>query len=109
MIRDRGLIKWQPAHFMPEQAKMLKDLKYEENKHKKPQLDEQAFENMGIKVIESLNYTLPIKITIWKDGYFKNYIGIIDKVDPLMKYILLQTDENTICIMIDDITALERN
>ena len=109
MIRDRSKKKWQFAFGMPEQIKMLKNLQYEENKQKKPQLDEQAFESMGVKVIESLNYTLPIKITIWKDGYFKNYIGIIDKVDPLMKYILLQSDENTLCIMIDDITAVERN
>lgn len=108
MIRDRGKIKWQPAHFMPEQTKMLKDMYSDDRKLKRPQLDEQKYEEIGLIVMDSLHYTLPIKVTIWKDGYFKDHIGIINKVDPLMTYIILETNNNSFRILIDNITAVER-
>ena len=109
MILDRGKKKWQFAFGMPEQVKMLRDLRREDNKQKKPQLDEQENEVIGIIVMESLNYTLPIKITVWNDGYFKSHIGFVDKVDQLMKYLILQTNEDKLYLMIDDITSVERN
>lgn len=108
MIRDRGLIKWQPAHFMPEHRKMLNTLQHVSNKHKKPQLDEQELEEIGIVVTDSLNCTLPVRITVWQDGYFKNYSGIVSKVDPLMKQIHFDAEGHNEQIMFCDITAAER-
>lgn len=108
MIRDRGKIKWQPAHFLPEQVTLLKKLHIDANKQRKPQLDEQEYEAIGIIVMESLNYTLPVKITIWQNGDFKDHIGIVDKVDLLMKYLILHTNEEKLYILIDEITAVER-
>lgn len=108
MIRDRGLLKWQPAHFMPEHRKMLNTLQKDSNKQKKPQLDEQELEEIGIIVTESLDYALPVKLTIWKDGYYKSHFGVISKVDQLMKYILLDTERYKEQIMISDITSVER-
>ncbi|QVY60912.1 YolD-like family protein [Cytobacillus gottheilii] len=109
MLRDRGLLKWQPAHFMPEHRKMLSDVDQDYYKQAKPQLDEQELEEIGIIVMESLNYTLEIKITIWQAGYFNDHIGIVSRVDYLMKYIFLEKEDENIKIMIVDITAVERN
>lgn len=107
MIRDRGLIKWQ-GFFMPEHVGMLKKNNKEDMKIKKPILDEQELEEIGIIVMDSLNYTLPIKVTTWQDGYFKNQSGVVDKVDYLMKFLLLETENDKKQIMIKDITAVER-
>ena len=107
MIRDRGLKKWH-GFFMPEQVGMLKELNVEDKKQIKPQLDEQELEEIGFIVMDSLNHTLSIKITIWRDGFFTSLTGIVDKVDMLNKYILFETEEEKLKIMIDDITAVER-
>jgi hypothetical protein len=108
MIRDRGKIKWQPAHFMPEHRKMLNQLTIDGKKQKKPQLDEQEFEEIGIIVMDSLNYSLPVKVTIWENGFFHVVVGIVDKVDLLMKYILFECDNEKRRILIEKITAVER-
>ncbi|MBS4191727.1 YolD-like family protein [Bacillus sp. FJAT-49705] len=108
MIRDRGLIKWQPAHFMPEHRKLLNGLNYDDNKCKKPELDEQKLEEIGIVVMDSLNHTLPVKVTTWQDGYLRFHEGIISKVDYLMKCMILETNNGNEKIMINDITAVER-
>jgi len=107
LIRDRGLKKWH-GFFMPEQVGMLKELNVEDKKQIKPQLDEQELEEIGFIVMDSLNHTLSIKITIWRDGFFTSLTGIVDKVDMLNKYILFETEEEKLKIMIDDITAVER-
>jgi len=109
MIRDRGKLKWQSAFFMPEHVKLLKNLYSNANKQRKPQLDEQEYETIGIIVMESLNYSLPIKVTVWNEGYFEEHIGIVDKVDELMKYLILQTNNNKLHLIIDDIISVERN
>lgn len=108
MIRDRGRIKWQPASFLPQQFTMLKGIFQDDTKSKKPVLDEQELEEINIIVMESLNYTLPIKVTIWQHGFFTHYQGVVDKVDHLMMYILLETAKGKERIMINDITGVER-
>lgn len=108
MIRDRGLKKWQAASFLPQQWTMLKGVYRDDTKVKKPTLDEQELEDINIIVMESLNYTLPIKVTIWRNGFFINFIGIVAKVDPIKLCILMEINKNTERIMINDITGVER-
>ncbi|MCU1808140.1 YolD-like family protein [Cytobacillus firmus] len=108
MIRDRGKIKWLPAHFMPEHRAMLKRIIIDDLKQKKPHLDEHEFEEIGYIVMESLKYTIPIRVTIWKDGLFEFTTGIVDKVDMHMKYLLLESNGELSRISIQEITAVER-
>ncbi|WP_082341254.1 YolD-like family protein [Sporosarcina globispora] len=108
MIRDRGKMKWQSAFFMPEHVKMLKQITFDDKKQKKPLLDEQEFEEIGFIVMDSLNYTIPIKVTIWQEGFFETITGIVAKVDMLMKYILFECDDGRRRISIGEITGVER-
>lgn len=108
MIRDRGLKKWQAASFLPQQWTMLKGIYHDDTKSKKPVIDEQELEEINIIVMESLNYTLPIKLTIWRSGFFIYLIGIVAKVEPIKMYILIEINNNTEKLMINDITAAER-
>lgn len=108
MISDRGKMKWQSAFFMPEHVKLLKQITHDDRKQQKPQVDEQKYEEIGFIVMESLDYTIPIKVTIWQDGFFKVITGVVDKVDMLMKYILIEFEESNRRILIDEITSVER-
>lgn len=108
MIPDRGKLKWQPALFMPEHRKMLNQLSVDDKKQRKPVLDEQEFEEIGYLFMESLNYSILIRITVWKGGFFEATTGIVDKVDELMKYILFETDNDIRKLFIEDILQAER-
>ena len=108
MLHERGKLKWRPAFFMPQQVAMLKQLENEDKKQKKPLLDEQELEEISIIVMESICYTLSIKVVIWQDGHYYEKTGVVHKVNHLMEYILLETDSGEEKIMLDDITAVVR-
>lgn len=108
MIRDRGAIKWHSAFFMPEHVKMLKQLKEDDKKQQKPQMDEQELEEIGFIVMESLYDTFPIKITLWEYGYFFDIIGIVGKVDTFEKKIMVETDLEKKYIDIEKITRVKK-
>jgi hypothetical protein len=108
MIQDRGKMKWHGAFFMPEHVKMLKYLKNDYEKQKKPQLDEDELHEIGFIVMESLHYTLPIQITIWEDGFFEEYIGIVYKVDYHNRKIKLEVDSKDLDLDIRKITSVKR-
>ncbi|NRG48466.1 YolD-like family protein [Bacillus sp. CRN 9] len=108
-MRDRGMIKWQPAFFMPQQKESIENFYHEEAKIKKPILDKQQFEEMGIIIMESLNYTLPIHINRWESGYIYKEHGIVDKLDYLMQYIIFENNKQKIKIKITNIISVERD
>ncbi|MDM5205349.1 YolD-like family protein [Cytobacillus kochii] len=108
-MRDRGMIKWQPAFFMPQQKESIENFYHEETKIKKPLLDEQQFEEMGIIIMESLKYTLPIYINRWESGQIYKEHGIVDKLDYLMQYIIFENNKQKIKIKIPNIISVERD
>lgn len=108
MLRDRGKMKWQ-GFFMSEHTELLKQIPGVYEKIKKPQLDNQELEEIQIITMESLNYTLTIKMTIWIDGFTKAYEGIVDKIDHINMFIHLETNELKILkFHIDEVISVER-
>lgn len=94
---------------MTEHTSLLKDYASDYDQEKKPTLDEQDLEEINIIIYESLNYCLPIKVVVWKDGYFNTLEGIVNKIDYLTKSVSLLTDDGEIIkIQIDAITKTER-
>ncbi|MDQ0187766.1 hypothetical protein J2S16_004412 [Cytobacillus kochii] len=59
--------------------------------------------------MESLNYTLTIKMTFWVDGFTKPYEGIVGKIDHINMYIYLKTNDLKILkFHIDEVISVER-
>lgn len=109
MIRDRGKVKWQPAHFLPEQKNLLNELYDNAAKQKKPIIDEQAQEQISILIMESLHYTMQISINTWKNGHFNKITGIVDKLDYMMQYIIFDDEKIKHQISLNDIVGVERD
>lgn len=108
MIRDRGEKKW-TSIMIPEHVKMLRDLWDEQKLVEKPILDEQAFEQIGIVIMDSLKHTIDIKLTYWKNGRFEEVIGVVGRVDMQIKQVRMNLEDEEIeYIMLDNITAAER-
>lgn len=109
VLKDRGSKKWVTAFMMPEHVKMMNDFHKDYQKVPKPILDEQEMEQLGIIIMESLNYTLDIRLTMWKDGYFEEVKGIVSKVDVLLKQINIEISHGEFKqIRIENITSVER-
>jgi hypothetical protein len=109
LIRDRGLMKWHAALMQPEHIKLLREQEKVDSYDKKPELDEQEYEQLGIVAMESLHYTHPIKITFWQNGFFKVIIGIILQVDFLQKELKVELlNDDKVIILIDSIKSIER-
>lgn len=108
MYKDRGMQKWQ-GFILSEHTGMIIEEEYDYKKVPKPELDEQAYEQLGIVIMESLNYTTDIKVTYWKDGYYNVVIGVVDKVNWQLKQIKIMVDEEECMhLFIKDIVAAER-
>ena len=101
---------WESSRIMlPEHVELLVQQKEDRKKVPKPIIDEQAFAEIGIVIMDALRHELEIQITTWKDGHFINHKGIVDRVDYQMKYILLLQDNDEFeHITISDIVAAER-
>lgn len=107
-IRDRGIIKFLPAHFMPEHRKMLRELERDMNRMQKPLLDEYQIEEMQRRVCETMEFGQPVKLTVWRDGYTNEEIGRVHYLEPLQKEVRLKTELGTISrIKFADIIKVE--
>ncbi|MGG0889963.1 YolD-like family protein [Cytobacillus horneckiae] len=95
---------------MPEHVKMLKDIEVDANKTSKPQLDEHQLEEIPIVIMESLHYTLPIKLSTWENGFTNHMTAIVDNLDMIRREIRveIQTNYEMKCIHIEKIIAAER-
>ncbi|MEH6992912.1 YolD-like family protein [Neobacillus drentensis] len=59
-IRDRGVKKWQGAFFMPEQAKMHREIWRDDQRQAKPILDDYQTEEFDLRILK--------KAVLWCGG-----------------------------------------
>ncbi|MDY0276769.1 MAG: YolD-like family protein [Acholeplasma sp.] len=91
--QDRGLMKWAPFDALVGHSELIAKRRYELNKKDKPELLEDALEEMNRNLFEAFNLNKAISISYFKDGYFYETYGNIKKIDHLKKTILLTTYE----------------
>ncbi|KAA9012287.1 YolD-like family protein [Niallia endozanthoxylica] len=94
---DRGLMKWN-GFFMPEQKELIKQAYIESLKTAKPILDEGQLHEMNDLLIKSMQDYEPIKLTLWMDGFIKDFGPVIvHKIDPYQRhlYVLYKNGKQT--------------
>ncbi|PAE21951.1 hypothetical protein CHH80_03375 [Bacillus sp. 7504-2] len=107
-LTEGSNLRWESSRMMlPEHKELLIKMGKDKEKVPKPALDEQELEQININIYNSLNYTMPIKVIIWKDGYFKGIEGIVDKIDYVTKTLLIDTDKEILKLSINDISKTE--
>jgi hypothetical protein len=92
-IRDRGMLKFLPAHFAPEQRAMLRELARDELRQPKPLLDEYEIEELESRICDAMEYTIPVKISKWADGFIYEEQGFVHYLDPIRKEVRVVTEE----------------
>ncbi|WP_332632547.1 YolD-like family protein [Halalkalibacter flavus] len=93
---------------LPEHVEALRHRKEEQKKLPKHELDEQELEEISIVIMDSLKYKLEVKITYWKEGYYREMIGVVDLVDVQTKKIKPRVDDDIEYLFIDCLKQVER-
>lgn len=91
-LKDRGKIKWRPAHFMPEHRAMLKNLEREQLAQSKPKIDEYELEEFENKIHYAMEFAFQLKVKVWREGFFREYKGRINRLDGISRKIYMELE-----------------
>ncbi|WP_071460742.1 YolD-like family protein [Bacillus massilinigeriensis] len=107
-INDRGIIKWLPAAYMPEQRAMLRELERDELRQPKPILDEYEIEELESRICYAMEFNFPVAISKWSDGFTYEEKGRIHYLDPIRKEVRMKSSGGALIhIKFADILAVE--
>jgi hypothetical protein len=89
-IKDRGKMKWQGAFFMPEHIKMLGNLRTDYYRTDKPELDVYQVNEFDERICEAMANQLPVKVTVWENGFTRSINGMVHYIDPLTQELRIE-------------------
>ncbi|SEM74004.1 YolD-like protein [Mesobacillus persicus] len=90
-LRDRGKMKWKGAFFMPEQVKAQHELWRDTQRQIKPIIDEDEKEEFDQQIGYAMEYNLPVKLTIWGDGFTEVITGKVYYIDQITHQLRIET------------------
>ncbi|MGE7591892.1 YolD-like family protein [Peribacillus frigoritolerans] len=95
---------------LPEYVKLLNDVN-KDYYQVKPILDEYKLEEFENKIHTAMEFSSAVKFTVWEDGFDWEYTGMIHRLDPLTKKMILLELENEkghiIRVKFEDIVGVE--
>jgi hypothetical protein len=91
-IRDRGKIKWRPAAFMPLGFEMTRVMFKDQERQPKPLIEEYEKEDYDQRIAYAMESNLPLKITVWSDGFTTELSGLIHYVQPITHQLCIEVD-----------------
>ncbi|WMX58506.1 YolD-like family protein [Peribacillus sp. R9-11] len=95
MNKDRGMLKWQPALMLPELKKLHEQVTQDYFRVSKPILDEYLIQEIEEQITYSMEYILPVTITLYNDGFPKDIKGFFVYLDPINKKIKFELEDQT--------------
>ncbi|MBT2757557.1 YolD-like family protein [Mesobacillus foraminis] len=94
-IRDRGKLKWLPAHFMPEHRSFLREMQRDQLRKAKPLIDEYELEDFERRICEAMEFNQRVVISKWTDGFIIQETGRVHYLDPIRKEIRMVSEDGT--------------
>jgi hypothetical protein len=82
-IRDRGKIKWNAASFMPQVFEQQRAMFKDDERQPRPLLSEFDTEEFDQRIAYAMAYRLPVKLSVWDNGFIADITGHIHRVDPI--------------------------
>lgn len=101
-LRDRGMVKWAPYKFLPEQEDYLEKMEEEKNKVDKPLLSDDELIELDTK-LSTYNRGDPISIEYYDYGFIKTVDDYLDYIDAINKRIVLK---NRMSIPVSNVLSL---
>ncbi len=84
--------KWAPFNSVIHEKEILKELQMEKSKIRKPILSEEMIERIERQIIECYENQSLVEITYYYKEHLLKKTGIITKIDPVGKKIVLNQD-----------------
>lgn len=107
MIKDRGMMKWR-GMMLPEHVQSLKELATDQLRERKPILDEYQIQEYEEKIHYAMAFNLPLKLSVWQDGFTDVYTVYVHYVDSLNKQIRAKDNEDMVLVIrFEDIVEVE--
>jgi hypothetical protein len=107
-IRDRGKLKWLPAHFMPEHRAYLREMYQDQIRTSKPLIDQYELQEFERVICEAMEYNQMVAISKWSDGFIIKESGHVHYLDPIQKEVRMVSEDGTVFrIKFSDITGLK--
>jgi hypothetical protein len=107
-IRDRGMLKFLPAHFAPEHRALLRELAIDERRQSKPLIDEYEIQELEDRICYAMEYNFPLVISKWEDGFTYEERGFVHYLDPIKKEVrMVSGDGAVVSIKFADIVGVE--
>ncbi|MEH7374915.1 YolD-like family protein [Neobacillus drentensis] len=82
-IRDRGLIKWNAASFMPQVFEQQRAMFKDQERQPRPLLSEFDTEEFDQRIAYAMAYKLTVRLTVWDDGFTSEMTGRVHHVYPI--------------------------
>lgn len=95
-IKDRGVLKWAPAAFMPAVFEMQRDMLRDEERLPMPMLDEYQTEAFDATICWAMEYRLPVKLSVWENGFTSAIVGRVHVRDEVTKELRVKLADGTI-------------
>ncbi|MEC1260406.1 YolD-like family protein [Bacillus swezeyi] len=107
MLKDRGNIKW-VSMMLPEHVELLREYHESLQKHEKPILDEQKYEEFNDIICEAMAENRLLQFAYYRQGEVKTLVGRIHYVDALKRELRIVTPADEICMLkMDDMIEIE--
>jgi len=93
LVRDRGNTKW-TAMMLTEHKELLKEWGIKQEDVDPPAHDEDFLAEIADMLSRSLIDQQAVKIKYWKSKRHLDVTGTVKKIDPMLKAILIEIDDN---------------
>ena len=94
-LNDRGLQKWQGMIF-PEQKAMFNEMLRDDERQPKRIADEYELVEFDEKLHYAIAYNMPVRLTVWDDGFTEDLLGHIHYIDEITKEVRLKVADGSV-------------
>lgn len=95
-IKDRGVLKWAPASFMPEGFAMTRAMFKDQERQEMPLIDEYEIEEYDRKICYAMEYSLTVRLSVWEDGYIIGVTGRVHRRDEITRELRIVLADGTV-------------
>jgi len=104
---QRGNKLWESHRmFLPEHKEALHERKREVKKIAKPILDEDALEQLQIKLMETLHQKIERKFSYYEDGKILTVCGFVTKIHSIERWVKISNRKDSIKIDLENMVDI---
>ncbi|MEH6942452.1 YolD-like family protein [Bacillus sp. JJ722] len=92
MYKDRGLMKWSPAAFLPEQSEILREAARDSLRRPKPEIDDYQLAEFDDRILLAMEFAYFVSVEVWREGFVSAFLGRVCRLDEVGKIIYVELE-----------------